>query len=364
MNHIYISDPNLCYMDGNSLGRLPHATTKRLDQVIRNGWGEDLIRGWNMDWIDLPQRLGNQIATLIGASESEVVIADSTTINLFKLATAALRSVPGRSKIILERTNFPSDLYALESAVSAANSSARIELAGEATDIEFPAEPVMKKVDQDTAIVVLSHVAFRSGALANMRELTERIQRKGALVLWDLSHSVGAVPIDLNSCNADLAVGCTYKYLCGGPGAPAFMYVRSDLQGKLQNPIQGWFGHSDPFNFELNYQSHSGIDKFLTGTPPVLSMCAIEEGVKLVSEAGVPNLRTKSIELSQLFLEHYASRLTRLGYSLRSPTQAEDRGSHLAFGHPEARRITANLIDRHKVIPEFQKCDLITTNVK
>lgn len=359
MSNFYIHDPELCYMDGNSLGRLPIAAAERLQQVIHKGWGTDLIRGWNADWIDLPQRIGGKIATIVGADQEQVIVSDSTSINLFKLATAALNRQQGRTQVIVERTNFPTDVYIVESAIEAANNEFELHLVGTEDQVDFPYEELEAALNDQTALVVLSHVAFRSGALADMQRVTELVHQAGGLVLWDLSHSVGVVPIELDEWNVDLAVGCTYKYLCGGPGAPAFLYVNKDLNSELENPIKGWFSHAAPFKFSLDYKPHPGSERFLTGTPPVLSMCAIEEGVNLVLATGVESLRRQSQSLSELFVQLFNERLTKLGYELRSPVPPDERGSHLSFGHPEARRITANLIEKHNVIPDFREPDNI-----
>ncbi|MEM7473945.1 MAG: kynureninase [Planctomycetota bacterium] len=363
MSNFYNADPDLCYLDGNSLGRLPLAAMQRVVTLVREGWGEDLIRGWNKDWIDLPIRLGDKIARLIGASEGEVVIADSTSINLFKLATAALQLKSGRSKVVTDATNFPSDLYILESAASSAGNAQQLHAVGSAADVEAPVEELLKAIDQDTALVSLSHVAFRSAAMWDMDRVTQAAHAAGALVLWDLSHSVGAIPVELNRCQADLAVGCTYKYLCGGPGAPAFLYVRKNLQSTLQNPLQGWFSHRSPFEFGPQYEPAETIERFLVGTPPILSLAAIEAGVDLVSQSGIAELRKKSIELSEVLISLFDRDLSELGFQLQSPTSAASRGSHISISHPEARRITQVLIDRFQVIPDFRGPDIIRIGI-
>lgn len=352
-----IKDEELCYLDGNSLGRLPKAAFHRVQDVLVEGWATQLIRGWNDDWIDLPQRLGNKLAKLLNASDGEVVVADSTSVNLFKLATAALRMQPERSVVLTDAANFPSDHYILESAIQAAGSDQRLRVVGQPEAIEISTDEVISEMDESTALVSLSHVAYKSGHIADMRAITEAAHRVGALVLWDLSHSVGSVPIDLSVCNADLAVGCTYKYLCGGPGSPAFLFCRKDLQPQLSNPIAGWFSHETPFTFDPTYVPASTIDRFLVGTPPVLSMAAIEAGLDLVLEAGMDHLRERSTQLVGKFLFCLAPELERLGFELRSPSDAGRRGSHITLGHAEARRITENLIQRHKVIPDFRTPD-------
>lgn len=360
-----IADETECYLDGNSLGRLPLETEKRLQTLVREEWGTELIGGWNSGWIDLPKRIGGQIAGLIGSQPHETIVADSTSVNLFKLATAALRRQAPRGKIVTEASNFPSDLYILRSAADAAGVphgrggglKPELVMVGEPGDVCIPTEQVLNAIDEDTALVCMSHVAFRSGQLQDMRRICAAAQAHGALTLWDLSHSVGAVPIELNDCGADLAVGCTYKYLCGGPGAPAFLFVRESLQAELTNPIAGWFSHRSPFAFQSDYEPVDSIDRFLTGTPPVLSLAAIEHGVELVARAGMQHLRAVSVAMSTRLLEHFDGSLRELGFELRSPRDPAERGSHVSLGHPEARRITANLIDRHKVVPDFRTPD-------
>jgi kynureninase len=353
----HISDPNLIYLDGNSLGRLPLQTVKRLEQLIQRQWGEDLIAGWNLDWIHLPRRIGDQIGDLIGAAAGQCVVADSTSVNLFKLAAAALQSQGKRANIVSDLGNFPSDLYVLQSAAKAAGGQRKIITVGTTSDVLPATEQVIDAIDADTALVCLSHVNFRSGSLYPMLEITRDAHNQGALVLWDLSHSVGVVPMQLDDWKVDLAVGCTYKYLCGGPGAPAFLYVRQDLQEKLHNPIAGWFSHQQPFAFDSHYEAAVDIQRFVTGTPPVLSLAAIEAGVSLVAEAGLESIRQKSVALTQQFIEAYDAELMPLGFELRTPRDSSLRGSHVSLGHPEARRITQTLIEKHKVVPDFRAPD-------
>lgn len=356
-DRFYIASNDVVYLDGNSLGRLPLAAVKRVETLVRDGWGTDLISGWNQDWIHLPRKLGDRIGGIVGAASGQCIVTDSTSINLFKLATAALRSQPGRSKVITDATNFPSDLYVLQSAVDAAGRGQHLETVGRPDFVEPQTKSIVDAIDSDTALVSLSHVTFRSGSLYPMREITKAAHAAGAIVLWDLSHSVGCIPIELDDDGVDLAVGCTYKYLCGGPGAPAFLYVRRDLQAKLENPIAGWFSHRSPFEFRADYQPAATIDRFSVGTPPVLSMAAIEAGLDIVVSVGMQRLRQRSVQLTERFLQHFDQRLANLGFTLRTPRIPELRGSHISLGHPEARRVTQNLIERHKVIPDFRSPD-------
>ncbi len=261
-NKFVIKNPDTIYLDGNSLGRLPKRTQTRLQNLIDVEWGSDLIRSWNNSWFSLPERIGGKIAKLTGAGQDEVIIADSTSVNLFKLVVAALRFCPNRTKIITDDLNFPSDIYIIAGAAELAGPQYQLKIVNSPDGITAPYDRLADEIDDNTALVCLSHTTFKSGFVYNMAEITEKAHKNGAMVLWDLSHSVGAVPVFLNSCNVDLAVGCCYKYMNSGPGAPAFLYVRKDLQTRLKNPITGWFGQEKQFDFELKYQPHQGIRQF------------------------------------------------------------------------------------------------------
>lgn len=262
------ADPDLIYVDGNSLGRLPKASMELAQDLVVRQWGERLIRRWNDSWFEMPERIGAKIARLIGAQPDEVITADSTSINLFKLVIAALRAKPGRSQILTDTMNFPSDLYIFQGIIDLLGQQHQLEVVASRDGIHGPAEALQAALNERTALLTLSHTVFKSGYMYDMAEMTTAAHRAGALVLWDLSHSVGSVVIDLNAAGADLAVGCTYKYVNGGPGSPAFLYIRRDLQEKLGNPLQGWIGDRAPFKFELDYQPALGLRSFLTGTPP------------------------------------------------------------------------------------------------
>ena len=349
-----IDEPELIYLDGNSLGRLPTESVARAESLITGQWGKRLVRGWNESWFELPQRIGAKIAQLIGATGEEVIVADSTSVNLFKLVTAALGARPDRTKVVSDDLNFPSDLYILKSALNLAGENYRLELLRSPDGTMVPTARLSEAVDSDTALVVLSHTAFKSGYVYDMPEVTAVAHRSGALVLWDLSHSAGVMPLSLNSATVDLAVGCTYKYLNAGPGAPAFLYVRRDLQDQLHNPIAGWFGHQDPFDFALDYQPSPDIRRFLSGTPPVISLALIEPGVDLVLEAGLGRLRAKSVQQTEYLVDLWKELLAPLGFQLNSPRDASRRGSHVSFAHPDSLRIDQALIDRMGVIPDFR----------
>ena len=358
-----IDEPDVIYLDGNSLGRLPRATRERAQEVVAEEWGRGLIGSWNRHWLDLPQRVGGKIARLVGAAADEVVVADSTSVNLFKLAVAALRARPGRRTVVTDDLNFPSDVYILQSALELLGGDYRLEIVRSPDGMTVPIELLARAIDADTALVALSHTVFKSAFVYDMQAVTALAHGAGALALWDLSHSVGAVPVALHEADADLAVGCTYKYLNGGPGAPAFLYVRRDLQGQLRNPVGGWFGHQDPFGFALEYEPTADVRRFLTGTPPVVSLALVEPGVDLVLEAGMERVREKSVQQTEYLIGLWEAELRPLGYRLSSPREAERRGSHVSLSHPEGYRINQALLEQLRVIPDFRLPDNIRLGI-
>ncbi len=373
-----VDDPDLIYLDGNSLGRLPRDTVARARDLLERGWGQRLIRGWNDGWIDINERVGDKIAQLLGASPGEIAIADSTSTNLYKLALAALRARPGRTKIVTDDLNFPSDVYIFQGlatpfvvgtsvpgfgAEAPTTNPLKVEIVPSSDGIHGPVERLLAAIDEDTALVSLSHTVFKSAYTYDMAAITAHTHRMGALTLWDLSHSAGSVVVDLNGANADLAVGCTYKYLNGGPGAPAFLYVRKDLQDELTNPISGWFGQKNAFAFGLDYEPASGIRRFLTGTPSILSIAPIEIGVDLLLEAGMDRLRAKSVRQTEYLIELWREWLAPLGFTMNSPADPAWRGSHVSLGHPDAWRIDQALIEEMNVLPDFRKPDNIRLGI-
>jgi len=338
------------YLDGNSLGPLPRATRGRLDAALRGEWGDGLIRSWNdADWIAAPARIGGKIARLIGAAANEVVAADSTSVNLFKLLSAAVRARPGRGVILTEAGNFPTDLY-IAQGVAESIPGAEVRA--------LPREEVFDAIDSDVAVVMLTHVHYKTAARWDMAEITARAHAAGALMLWDLSHSAGAVAVDLRACDADLAVGCGYKYLNGGPGAPAFLFVAQPLQDGLSSPLSGWMGHASAFDFSDDYQPADGIQRFLCGTPPVLGLTALEVGVDIALEADMADLARKSAALWNLFAARIDVRLAGYGFELISPRDPAARGSHISLSHPEGYRIMQALIARG-VIGDFRDPDVL-----
>jgi kynureninase len=354
-----VADANLLYLDGNSLGRLPKRAEALVARTVREEWGGRLIRGWNEGWVGAPRRIGDKLGRLFGAKEGEVLVSDSTSVNLFKLAVAALKARPGRAEIVTDDLNFPSDLYGLDGAARLLGGGRRVRVVPARDGIRVDPADLAAAIGPDTALVSLSHVAYKSGFLHEMKAVTEIARAAGALVLWDVSHSAGVVPIDFEAWGVDLAVGCTYKYLNGGPGAPAFLYVRRALQSVLENPIAGWFGREAPFSFAPDFVPAEGAERFLVGTPPILSLAAAEAGIDLALEAGVGAARAKSVAMGKFLESLWVEALEPRGVMLRSPRDAEERGSHLSFGHPEGLAIDRALIDEMDVIPDFRPPDTI-----
>ena len=348
------ADPSLIYLDGNSLGPLPHATRTRIAEVVADEWGTGLVRSWHR-WVELPGQVGDLLGEhLIGAAPGQVAVCDSTTVNLYKLACAALDARPGRPVIVTDDDNFPTDRYVLQGV--AAQRGAELRMIGTDLDQGLAPGALRAAVDERTALVSLSHVAYRSGALADMAEITGIVHEAGALALWDLCHSAGAVPVELDASGADLAVGCTYKYLNAGPGAPAFLYVRRELQQALRQPVWGWFGQRDQFEMGQAYDPAPGIGQFLTGTPQIVGTVAVQEGVRLLGEAGIGRLRAKAVALTGYLIGLADAWLAPHGVTVASPRPPERRGAHVTLAHPEAWRISQTLI-ANGVIGDYRTPD-------
>tara|TARA_B100001964_G_C14229536_1_gene599327 strand:+ start:391 stop:1638 length:1248 start_codon:yes stop_codon:yes gene_type:complete len=344
---------NTIYFDGNSLGPVPTKTIENLNKTINDEWGRDLINSWNKaDWINLPQTLGDKIAPLLGAKSGEVVVVDSTSVNLFKVLTSALRLNDKRKKIISESTNFPSDLYILEGVNAMSNNQYECLLI-EDDDID-----IEKYIDSTVAVVMLSHINYKTGRISDMKTITDYAHKKGALVVWDLSHSVGVIPMDLHNIGVDFAVGCTYKHLNGGPGAPGFLYVNSDLIEIVSQPLSGWLGHSDPFAFDRKYFPANNINKYICGTPSILSYKAVESGLDVFDGISMDQVREKSIQLSELFIELIQQECGDFGFELFSPTEANLRGSQISFKHENAYPIMQSLISRG-VIGDYREPNIL-----
>ena len=336
------------YLDGNSLGALPAAALAALADTAELQWGADLIASWNKHgWIDWPVRIAAKLAPIVGAKPNELLVADSTSVCLFKLLAAAVRASPGRRKVVSQRHNFPTDLYVAQGLCEMLG----LEL------VAVPAADVIAAIDADTAVVTVTHVDYRSAAFYDMQAVNEAARAAGALALWDLSHSAGAIELDLHAAGSELAIGCGYKYLNGGPGAPAYLYVAEALQDQLRSPLQGWMGHAQPFAFVDDYRPAAGILKFLTGTPSILALAALEAGLDTFAGISMGELAAKSRALSQLFVDEIEARCGA-EVRLESPRNPADRGSHVVLAHPEGYAVMQALIAR-RVIGDFRAPDLM-----
>ena len=337
------------YLDGNSLGALPRATAERVAATVRHEWGRGLIRSWNdAGWIDAPQRVGGKIARLVGARPDEVIVADSTSVNLYKLLSAALTGRSGPRTILSESGNFPTDLYVAQG-VALGDPQVTVRT--------LPRAEIVAAADEGS-VVMLTHVHYKTGERFDMAATTRAVQARGATMLWDLSHSTGAVEVDLNGAGVDLAVGCGYKYLNGGPGAPAFLFVAQRHQATLRSPLSGWMGHAAPFAFHDDYRPARDLRRFLCGTPPVLGIAALESGVDLLLEADMADVVAKGAALCDLFIALVEARCARLDLTLRTPRRAAERGSHVSFAHPHGYAVMQALIERG-VIGDFRDPDII-----
>jgi kynureninase len=341
---------DLIYLDGNSLGALPARTASHMQQVLERQWGQDLIGGWNKHgWIDAPARVGARIAPLIGAAADEVLVADTASINLFKLVAGALSLRPGRRTIVSEQGNFPTDVYMLQGLR---------DLLGDVSLRIVPTDQVTQALDDSVAVLLLSQVHYKSGRRWDMAALTGAAHANGALALWDLCHSAGAIKVDLNAAGADLAVGCGYKFLNGGPGAPAFLFVAQRHQAAIRSPLTGWLGHASPFTFEDDYAPAAGIRRMLCSSPSILAIAALEAGLELWQDADLELVETKAGQLGDLFIEQVEARCSAHGVGLASPREAACRGAQVAFRHPDGYAVMQALIDRG-VIGDFRAPDLI-----
>jgi kynureninase len=340
----------LAYLDGNSLGPPPRAALARLEHAARQEWGQGLIRSWNTArWIEAPTRVGDKIARLVGAAPGEVAVADSTTVNLFKLAAGALSLQPGRRTILTAQGDFPTDGYALQGLAALLDGRVAVKA--------VPAEALAAAIDEDTAVVVLTHVHYRSSRRWDMAAVNAAARAKGALTLWDLSHTVGALAGDLTAARCDLAVGCGYKYLNGGPGAPAWLFVARRHQGRIASPLTGWMGHAEPFAFEDDYRPDDGVRALVTGTPGVLALAALEAGVDLQLQADAREVEAKGLALAQLFIDEVEAAAHDPALALASPRDPAERGLHVAFSHPQGYALIQALAARG-VIGDFRAPDI------
>ncbi|MEO8100882.1 MAG: kynureninase [Betaproteobacteria bacterium] len=350
----FLLPDGVVYLDGNSLGPLPAATVARLDSAVRKEWGGGLIRSWNdAEWVTLPQRIGGTIATMLGARIDEIVAADSTSVNIFKLLAGALvlasRQDKPRHVILSERSNFPTDLYIAQGVSAALGGSYPLRLVADDIEAAF---------DEHVAVALITHVDYRTGRMHDMKRLNAAAKKAGIRIIWDLSHSAGAVPVALNDCDAELAVGCGYKYLNGGPGAPAFLYVAHALQHDFPTPLSGWFGHAAPFDFSAEYVPAPGITRLQCGTPPMLAMIALESGLATFAGLSMSDLRRKSLALSDLFWSLMDASCEEFGFVCVSPHEHASRASQLAFAHDDAHAIMQAIIARG-VIGDFRQPNLL-----
>lgn len=345
-------DEGKIYLDGNSLGALPRVAIDRIQATLQQQWGEDLISSWNKHgWIDLPQRVGEKIAPLVGAAPGQVICCDSISVNLFKLLATALSMRPDRSVVLSVGDNFPTDLY-MAQGLAALGGDTQCQLQ------QVAEHELVAAINADVAVVMLSHVNFRSGYILPMREITAAAHAAGALVIWDLAHSAGALPVELDACEVDLAVGCGYKYLNGGPGAPAFLYAAARHHANIQQPLSGWMGHRDPFAFDPVYAPGEGMLQFLCGTPPILSMTALDAALDVFSDTSMAALRQKSMALGELFVALVAQCELAESLDLRSPALPGERGSQLAWSHPAAHGLCQAWIE-HGVTADFREPDIL-----
>ena len=347
----FLLPPDIVYLDGNSLGALPKTAPDRIEDVVRREWGRDLIRSWNVNhWIEAPRRVGGKIARLIGAAEDEVVAVDSTSVNVFKAISAAIQLRPGRSVLLSETGNFPTDAYMMEGLSALTGGRVKQKLVA-------PAD-LVDALDEDVAVLLLTQAHYKTGRLHDMAALTAAAQAKGVLAIWDLSHSCGALPVDLNGAKADFAVGCGYKYLNGGPGAPAFLFCAKRHQDKVFPALSGWLGHAAPFAFTDDYAPADGIDRFQCGTPGILGMAALEEGLNVILDADMADLRAKSSALGDYFIQLVETRCAGQGFTLASPREAAERGSQVSFHHEDGYAVMQALIARGAV-GDFRAPDIL-----
>lgn len=346
------------YLDGNSLGARPKAALARAQQVIAHEWGADLIRSWNLaGWFDLPSRLGDKLAPLIGAARGQVVVTDSTSVNLFKALAAALQmqsanpATAARRVIVTERANFPTDIYIAQGLIQWLDRGYALRL------VDGP-EQLAAAIDADVALVMLTHVNYRSGHLHDMQALTAQAHAQRALIIWDLAHSAGAVPLDLTACDADFAVGCTYKYLNGGPGSPAFIWVHPHHQAAFRNPLSGWWGHAAPFAMQPDFAAGAGIRRALCGTQPIVSLALVECGLDVFLQTDMQAIRSKSLALTDLFIALVEARCSAHPLGLVTPRVHAQRGSHVSFTHPHGYAVVQALIARG-IIGDYREPEIM-----
>ena len=364
----FVADPSLIYLDGNSLGKLPIKTIETTANIIEKQWGNRLIRSWNEHWIDLSKDIAAKIAKIVGAQPDEIFVGDTTSLNLYKLLFASLSLQKGKTEIITDDLNFPTDLYIIQGLIKQQFKNHTLKVLESASEIFMDTNTISEAISKKTSVTTLSLASYKSSFLYDMETINNLAHKNDSLVVWDLSHAAGATTIKLNETNADMAVGCTYKYLNGGPGAPAFLYVRKDIQEKLTNPIWSWFAHEKPFDFNPNFIENSGIQKFAVSTPSILSLGAIAPGLDIILEAGITNIQTKSSKQSIFLINLIKHYLIPLGFKIASPLNDSQRGSHISITHCESYRINRAMIapkneNTKIVIPDFRPPNLIRIGI-
>ncbi|SNY41652.1 Kynureninase [Arsukibacterium tuosuense] len=352
----FVLPENTVYLDGNSLGAMPRMAAERAQQVLAQQWSQDLIKSWNQhSWIDLPGNVGEKIARLVGAASGQVICCDSTSVNLFKVLSSAMLMQPDRKVVLSQAGNFPTDLYMVEGLASLlGEQNCRLKLVEDSENDQL----LRQALTEEVAVLMLTQVDFRSGRLLDMQRLTELAHGKGILVIWDLAHSAGALPIELDACQVDFAIGCGYKYLNGGPGAPAFIYAATRHHNAVRQPLSGWMGHSSPFSFDKQYQKAPGISQFLTGTPAIISMSVLDAALDVFADVDMAQLRLKSLALSNCFQQLVQQHNSLKQLTLLTPIRRAERGSQLAYQHPAAYALCQALI-QHGVIADFRAPDIL-----
>lgn len=364
----FVNNSNLIYLDGNSLGKLPKKTIETTANIVENQWGNRLIRSWNEHWIDLSKEIATKIAKIVGAQPDEIFVGDTTSLNLYKLLFAALTLQKEKTEIITDDLNFPTDLYIIQGLIKQQFKNHTLKILESTNEIFMDSATIREAINKNTSLVTLSLVSYKSSFLYDMKTINNFAHKNDSLVIWDLSHAAGATTIKLNETSADMAVGCTYKYLNGGPGAPAFLYVRKDLQQKLTNPIWSWFAHQKPFDFNPNFIENSGIQKFAISTPSIISLGAIEPGLDIILEAGMNSINTKSNKQSSFLIDLIQHYLIPLEFQIASPLDITKRGSHISITHNESYRINRAMIapkDKNTkiIIPDFRPPNLIRIGI-
>ena len=364
----FVTDSSLIYLDGNSLGKLPIKTIETTTNIVENQWGNKLIRSWNEHWIDLSKDIATKIAKIVGAQPDEIFVGDTTSLNLYKLLAASLALQKEKTEIITDDLNFPTDLYIIQGLIKQQYKNHTLKILESTDEIFMDPTTVREAINKNTSLITLSLVSYKSSFLYDMKSINKLAHNKNSLVVWDLSHAAGATTIKLNETNADMAVGCTYKYLNGGPGAPAFLYVRKDLQDKLTNPIWSWFAHQKPFDFNPDFIENSGIQKFAISTPSILSLGAIAPGLDIILEAGMSTIEAKSKKQTTFLIELIEHYLIPLGFKITSPLNESERGSHISITHNVSYRINRAMIAPNNkntkiVIPDFRPPNLIRIGI-